>query len=71
MKTRVPGLIELECGWFVGIGAFAPGLVKITLQFDPDHTAPVHGVKVLNISAVEAGEIEEALHLARDKAGVP
>lgn len=69
MKTNVPGLIELSCGWVVGIGALPPGLVKVTLQYDPQRELPLHGTKVLNLSEIEAGEIEDALRAARESAG--
>lgn len=66
MRTRC-GLVELDCGWSVAVGA-ARGVVVVTLQYDPERETPAHGVKTLRITADEAGELERAIADARSRA---
>lgn len=67
MRTRA-GLIELDCGWVIGVAAVAPGQVRAVLSFDPRRENFGFGVKDLRISADEAGELIDALVDARRRA---
>jgi hypothetical protein len=65
VKTKTPGLIELDCGWYIVVTAAAP-LVRMVLQFDPAKEMPEHGIKVLRLSVTEATEIRDAFNEAID-----
>lgn len=60
------GLVRLACGWWVAIGAPVPGRVRVVLEYNPaDQDVRVDGVHVLDLSELEALEVEAALHHAR------
>lgn len=63
MKTKTPGLIELDCGWYIVVASVAP-VVRMVMQYDPAKEVPAHGIKVLRLSVEEAKEIREAFDVA-------
>jgi len=65
---RGSGLIELDCGWVIGVGAVNSGEVRVVLQYDPKRENPSFGVKDLRLTVDEAEELERALSDARSKA---
>lgn len=65
MRTRVRGLLELMCGWWVGVAAFPErDRIRVVFQFDPDEQIPAHGTKVLWLTPAEADELREELEAA-------
>lgn len=68
MRTN-SGLIELDSGWTLGVGAVAPGRVRMLLQYAPGEAFPAHGVKDLRLSLEEVSEVMAALERAAIRAG--
>lgn len=72
MRSAVRGLIRLTCGWWVGVGAPVRGRVRVVLEHNPsDRVVLVDGVHVLDLSELEALEVEQALHQARTGRSLP
>lgn len=68
MTITRSGLIELNSGWSIAVGASAQGQVRLVLQFDPSREIPAHGVKTLAMTTDEALELERAIAAARSLA---
>jgi hypothetical protein len=62
------GLIELDCGWVLGVASPVPDQVRLVLQFDPRRELFANGVKDLRLSTSETRELLQALTSAVERA---